>query len=96
VEILFNPERGRERERRGAARVPASGRIQLSFADPAPIVVEGELVESSATGFRVVHDSRSISPGVEVDYRRNGTRGRARVIWTHVLNERRVSGFLIL
>jgi hypothetical protein len=96
VEILFNPERGRDRERRGAPRVPATGRIQLSFEDPDPTVVEGELVESSATGFRVVHDSKSVSPGVEVEYRHKGTNGQARVIWTHVLNERRVSGFLIL
>jgi len=83
-------------ERRNETRSPQSGAVRIVFEDPNPITVEAELIEVSERGFRAAHDSRILTPGLEVRYARNGSIGRARVIWTHVLEDRCVSGFLIL
>jgi hypothetical protein len=89
-------DRRRTPDRRSAPRLVSSGRVEITFDNPAPVVVEAELVELSANGFRAVHDSKALAPGTEVHYRRAGAHGRARVIWTHVLDQRRVSGFVTL
>jgi hypothetical protein len=83
-------------ERRSEIRLPESGPIELSFADPTPVTVEATLLEVSTRGFRAAHDSNVLTPGLEVRFRRDGSRGRARVIWTHVLEGQRVSGFLLI
>jgi hypothetical protein len=83
-------------ERRSEERSPQSGAIEISFADPNPMTVRAELIEASERGFRASHDSRLLTVGLEVRYSRSGSSGRARVIWTHVLDGRCVSGFLIL
>jgi hypothetical protein len=84
------------RDRRGIGRAPCSGAVELAFEDPIPETTQAELVELSARGFRALHSSENITPGLEVRYKRVGLSGRARVIWTHVLEGKRVSGFLIL
>ena len=84
------------RERRRAPRIPSSGSIQLFFDDPVPAMVEAHLVEVSSTGFRVSHNSKLLDPGMEVRYEREGMNGRARIVWTHILKDSRLSGFLIL
>jgi hypothetical protein len=83
-------------ERRSEGRSPQSGAIEISFADPNPMTVSAELIEVSERGFRALHDSRLLTVGLEVRYTRSGSSGMARVIWTHVLDGRCVSGFLIL
>jgi hypothetical protein len=90
MKALFTPDR------RSAARLAGSGQIELRFANPAPSVITAELVESSTSGFRAAHESGEIVVGLELDFRGNRSKGRARVIWTHVLGTQRVSGFLIL
>jgi len=96
VQTPLKPGRRPAHDRRSEPRHAASERVQLSFDDPSPTVVEAKLIEDSSNGFRAVHDSKALCPGIEVQYQRAGAIGRARVIWTHVLNQRRVSGFLIL
>jgi hypothetical protein len=84
-------------DRRKTQRSPAGGRVEIMLGDPVPLRVEAELVEASERGFRASHDSKTLEPGLEVVCKREGaTRVRARVIWTHILDGRRVSGFLIL
>ena len=83
-------------ERRIAARIPCSGRVEISFSDPVPATAEAELIESSSTGFRASHECTRLVPGLEVHFGGDGKSGRARVMWTHVLQKRRVSGFLVL
>jgi hypothetical protein len=70
--------------------------VEIVFDDPVPACVEAEVVEIGAKGFRAAHDSKTLEPGSEVTCTRGGSTFRARVIWTHVLGGRRVSGFLIL
>ena len=83
-------------ERRKEQRSPISGPVEITFEDPAPVTVRAELLEVSTRGFRAAHNERSLAPGLEVNYRTATASGRARVIWTHVLEGRCVSGFLLL
>jgi hypothetical protein len=83
-------------ERRRESRVAGSGIVHIAIAGPAPLTVHAALIESSASGFRASHDSQALEPGLAVDFTRNGLSGRARVIWTHILDGRRTSGFLVL
>jgi hypothetical protein len=94
--MLFSPDRRKHRDRRQAPRAAAAGQVKISFANPAPTKIEAEWIENSATGFRLVHDSPALEPGLEVSYESPTHSGRARVIWTHVLEGRRVSGFVAI
>ena len=86
----------RDADRRREERLPRSGAVEISFVDPNPVTVVAELIEVSERGFRAAHESKLLAPGLEVQYGRIGATGRARVIWTHVLDGRCVSGFLVL
>ncbi|MCU1336762.1 MAG: hypothetical protein JWO19_2343 [Bryobacterales bacterium] len=66
------------------------------FEDPLPDAVEAELIETSIRGFRASHSSKTIVPGLEVEYEQADISGRARVIWSHVSEGTTISGFLIL
>jgi hypothetical protein len=83
-------------DRRKEERSLHSGAIEISFEDPNPVMVKADLIEISTRGFRAAHDATSLAPGLEVHYAGTSSSGRARVIWTHVLEGRCVSGFLIL
>ena len=83
-------------ERRIAPRLPSSGPVEIFFDNPTPMSVHGELVETSATGFRATHQCKTLEAGVEIAYAREGQAGRARVVWTMVSGDRRVSGFMLL
>ena len=96
MEGHFVSDRRKNRDRRAASREPGSGTLEISFDTPVRTTIAASLVETSATGFRALHDSTALEPGLEVSYRREGVTGQARVIWTHVLDGRRVSGFLLL
>ena len=92
----FTSDRRKNRDRRGAPRKEGLGVIEISFSGPVAMTIQAALIENSATGFRAAYDARSLEPGLEVAYQHEGTHGQARVIWTHFLEGRRVSGFLIL
>lgn len=81
-------------ERRSAPRQTASGVVEVSFATPGgTMVVAARLIENSATGFRIAHQSADLQPGLEFRLRLAGEGGRsARVIWTQVLEGDRISG----
>ena len=83
-------------DRRAAPRWQSSGRVVISFEDPVLVTVEAELVDFSSGGFRLAHECKNLSPGLEVRYKSDNASGRARVIWTQVLNGQRYSGFLLL
>ena len=84
-------------DRRAVPRIPSSGLVEITFGDAVPMTIEGEMLEASERGFRAAHNSTLLEPGLDVFFRKSGEMpARARVIWTHVLGSRRVSGFLIL
>ncbi|MGA3203949.1 MAG: hypothetical protein ABSF12_15790 [Bryobacteraceae bacterium] len=83
-------------DRRSEKRSPQFGAIEISFEDPTPVTVVGELIEISGRGFRASHNEKALAPGLEVHYKSATSSGRACVIWTHVQEGRCNSGFLIL
>ena len=83
-------------ERRRLPRVAADGFVDVSFDDPLPVTVRAELVDISDSGLRAAHGSKRLVPGLIVRLDRSAKTQRARVVWTHVLDGRRVSGFLLL
>ena len=87
---------GQMDERRREPRFPASGRVEIFFEDPLPVSVEAELMDTSVSGFRIAHVSRLLVPGLEVRLQRDGALRKARVMWTHLLDGRSVSGCLLL
>jgi hypothetical protein len=70
--------------------------VENAILNPAPLTIRAALVETSASGFRASHDCQALEPGLAVSFTRNGLCGRARVMWTHILDGRRTSGFLVL
>jgi hypothetical protein len=70
--------------------------VEVTFGDPTAVTVETELVEISARGFRIMHESKELISGLEIRLRRDEVVSRARVVWTHLLNGRRVSGCVAL
>jgi hypothetical protein len=92
----FHLDRRKNQDRRGALREAVSGRVRIWFENPTRVDLEADWIESSATGFRLAHDSNALEPGLEISYEAEDRRGRARVVWTHVLEGRRVSGFITL
>jgi hypothetical protein len=83
-------------DRRTAPRLPCAGNVEITFQDPVATTIQAELVENSSVGFRAVHGCKELSAGLEVQYFRNAHSGRARVMWTHLRDGQRISGFLIL
>jgi|HubBroStandDraft_1064217.scaffolds.fasta_scaffold272055_2 hypothetical protein len=95
MESQFTGDRRKNRDRRRATRTAVSAAMEISFDTPVPTAISASLIETSSTGFRASHDSKAIEPGLNVSYKRDGVSGQARVIWTHILEGRRVSGFLV-
>ena len=83
-------------ERRRAPRIAQTGYVELSFDNPVPTTINANLIERSSTGFRASHECKTLDPGLLVRYDRQGFSGTARVMWTHVLDGQRVSGFLLI
>ena len=50
----------------------------------------------SAGGFRMVHDCRSIDAGQVVEFSHLEAAGRARVVWSRILDQRVESGFVVM
>ncbi len=92
---IFIPDRRKNRDRRAFPRAAASGSLEITIEVPVRMVVQAEMIESSEGGFRAVHDSSLLEPGLTVSYKGKSSSGQARIIWTHVLEGRRVSGFVI-
>jgi hypothetical protein len=78
-------------ERRRFPRSPRSERVEVSFGDPTLVTVE-----ISARGFRIMHQNKELISGLEIRLRRDEVVSRGRVVWTHLLNGRRVSGCVAL
>ena len=53
-------------------------------------------MDKSSHGFRILHESKELIPGLEVHFQHETASGHARVIWTHILGEHRESGLLVL
>jgi hypothetical protein len=95
------PETGRSAEQRREPRRATSGEVRFSFSEGGSKLgsreVRGQLIDSSASGFRAEHDCAELTCGQIVRFRlRAASKGKARVVWTRILGGRVETGFLIL
>ncbi len=58
--------------------------------------IQGRLVDVSASGFRMAHDCSGLTAGQYVTFAHVEARGRARVVWTRILDNSVESGFLVV
>jgi hypothetical protein len=84
------------RDQRREERRIASGRVHVRCSDPQPMEIEGQLIDISASGFRMVHTCISLAAGQMVEFAHPEAAGSARVMWNRVLAERVESGFFVL
>lgn len=69
-------------ERRREPRVPSQGSVSLRVLTPLPHLIEGELVDESASGMRVRLPGRMLETGTEIEFQAPHRQGRARVMWS--------------
>lgn len=82
-------------ERRQAPRETANGPVRLELGPPLRRVIEGQLVDVSATGFRVDHSDAGLASGDRVHYSHERGSGQAQVVWTRIVGGKISSGFLV-
>jgi hypothetical protein len=58
--------------------------------------LEGVLLDTSAHGFRAIHNSHALASGQIVLFEHSDISGRARVIWTRIDGDQVQSGFYVL
>jgi len=82
-------EQRRETRRRG------HGHVLVRSESPGLRDIQGRLVDVSASGFRMAHDCSALTAGQYVTFAHVEARGRARVVWTRILDDTVESGFLV-
>ena len=57
--------------------------------------IQGRLMDVSASGFRMAHNCSALTAGQYVTFAHVETTGRARVVWTRIVDDSVESGFLL-
>jgi hypothetical protein len=83
-------------DQRKEQRRPAEGVIRVWFANPEPFEIQGQLLDVSASGFRMAHECSTLQAGQMVEFAREKAAGRARVIWNRIANAHVETGFLLV
>lgn len=83
-------------EKRREIRQPAEGPVLVRFANPQPLEILGQLMDVSASGFRMTHANQSLQSGQIVEFSHPQAVGAARVMWNRILDHRVETGFLIV
>lgn len=82
-------EQRRETRRRGR------GNVLVRPESPGSRDIQGRLVDVSASGFRMAHHCSALTAGQYVTFAHVEARGRARVVWTRILDDSAESGFVV-
>jgi hypothetical protein len=83
-------------DRRREPRQAATGPVTISVTNGVVRTFEGELVDLSASGFRIAHAEQSLERGADVEFRHEHAQGKARVVWNRLSDGRAETGFVIL
>jgi hypothetical protein len=83
-------------DRRSERRYPGRGPLKLSFDDPAPQQVTGQLMDYSTNGFRAVHAYVALHTGQVVDFQHAVADGKARVMWNRIAGDKVETGFFVI
>jgi hypothetical protein len=83
-------------DRRSERRHKGQGSLKLSFDDPAPQEITGQLMDYSTHGFRATHAYTALHTGQVVDFRHAVAGGKARVMWNRIAGDRVETGFFVI
>ncbi|MEO8051310.1 MAG: hypothetical protein ABI833_12915 [Acidobacteriota bacterium] len=82
-------------EQRRETRRSGHGNVLVRSESPGSRDVQGRLVDVSASGFRMAHDCAALTAGQFVAFAHVEAKGRARVVWTRILDHSVESGFVL-
>jgi hypothetical protein len=82
-------------EKRREARHPGTGNVLVRPEAPGSRDIQGKLVDVSDRGFRMAHQCAALTAGQYVSFAHVEARGRARVVWTRIVNHAIESGFVV-
>jgi hypothetical protein len=82
-------EQRRETRRRG------HGNVLVRPENPGSRDIQGRLADVSDSGFRMAHDCSALTAGQYVIFAHVEARGRARVVWTRIVDDSVESGFVV-
>ena len=82
-------------EQRRETRRPGHGNVLVRPESPGSRDIQGRLVDVSGSGFRMAHDYSALTAGQYVTFAHVEARGRARVVWTRILEASVESGFVV-
>jgi hypothetical protein len=82
-------------EQRRETRRPGHGNVLVRPESPGSRDIQGRLVDVSGSGFRMAHDCSALTAGQYVTFAHVEARGRARVVWTRILDDSVESGFVV-
>jgi hypothetical protein len=83
-------------DRRSERRYRGQGPLKLSFDDPSPQEITGQLMDYSTSGFRAVHAYAALHTGQVVEFQHSVAVGRARVMWNRIAGDRVETGFFVI
>jgi hypothetical protein len=82
-------------EQRRETRRQGRGNVLVRSESPGSRDIQGRLVDVSASGFRMAHDCAGLTAGQYVAFAHVEAKGRARVVWTRILDDSVESGFVV-
>jgi hypothetical protein len=82
-------EQRREKRRQG------HGNVLVRPETPGSRDIQGKLVDVSNNGFRMAHECSALTAGQFVTFAHVEARGRARVVWTRIVDDSVESGFVV-
>ncbi len=83
-------------DRRSEQRHKGQGPLKLSFDDPSPQEITGQLMDYSTHGFRATHAYTALLTGQVVDFRHAVAGGKARVMWNRIAGDSVETGFFVI
>jgi hypothetical protein len=83
-------------DRRSERRYEGHGPLKLSFDDPSPQEITGQLMDYSTNGFRAVHAYAALHTGQVVEFQHSVAVGKARVMWNRIAGDRVETGFFVI
>ena len=82
-------------EQRRETRRQGHGNVLVRPESPGSRDVQGRLVDVSTSGFRMAHHCSALTAGQYVTFAHLEAKGRARVVWTRILDDSVESGFVL-
>jgi hypothetical protein len=83
-------------ERRRKERRQAEGEVVLFSSLPTSTEIRGCLLDVSYSGFRAVHQDKTLCPGGQFNFRHAFAQGSAQLIWNRIVGDQVESNFQIL